>query len=163
MGLADLALARLSSLQQTELVLDVVADLVRDHVGVGEIAAGAELALHLLEEGKVDIDRLVDRAVERAHLRARAAAARARRARVDHHLRRDVRLVDLRRQHDLPDVLGIAEDLRGELTGAVVRRRPGASLRGALRLLLRRAAAHHRFAGADQDARIDAERPAGER
>ena len=40
--LADLLLALLDLAEDAELVLDVVADLVGEHVGVGEVAAGAE-------------------------------------------------------------------------------------------------------------------------
>ena len=47
-------------------VLDVMAVLVREHVGLGERAAlGAELRLQLVEEAEVDVDVAVGRAVER--------------------------------------------------------------------------------------------------
>ena len=45
--------------QDAEEVLHVVADLVRDHVGLGEVAGRAELALELVVEGEVDIELLV--------------------------------------------------------------------------------------------------------
>ena len=53
---------------RAEQVLDVVAVLVADDVGLHEVAAlAAELALeHLVEERGVEVDRLVGRAVERA-------------------------------------------------------------------------------------------------
>jgi Protein of unknown function (DUF998) len=72
------ALAVVSDLlEHAELVLDVVAVLVRDHVGLRErAAAGAEARLKLVEEPEVDVDLLVARAVERPNLRAREAAAR---------------------------------------------------------------------------------------
>ncbi len=56
-------------------VLDVVADLVGDHVGPGEVAGGAELALHVLVEAEVEVDALVGGAVERPDGGGGAAAA----------------------------------------------------------------------------------------
>jgi hypothetical protein len=63
------------AVEDAELVLDVVAILVCEHVGLREVAAGAEPRLELIEEIEVDVDELVGRAVERADLRARKAAA----------------------------------------------------------------------------------------
>ena len=54
-------------LEGTFQVLDVMADLVRQHIGLGEIARRTMLVLHILEEAKVDIDLLIFRAVERPH------------------------------------------------------------------------------------------------
>jgi hypothetical protein len=49
--------------------------LVRDHVRLGERAAlGAEAIVQLLVEAEIDVDELVDRAVERADIRRRIAA-----------------------------------------------------------------------------------------
>src|SRR5690606_20807167 len=56
-------------------VLDVVTVFVSDHVVAGEVAAGAHLAVELVVEGGVDVDRLVGRAVERPHRARRRAAA----------------------------------------------------------------------------------------
>src|SRR5829696_262477 len=42
---------------------------MRNHVSIREVPADTELALHLLEEGKVEIHRLIKRAVERSHRR----------------------------------------------------------------------------------------------
>ena len=64
-------------LLDAELLLDVVADLVGDHVGLGEVAGRAEALAQLVEEAEVDVDLLVERAVEGAGRRARLAAARA--------------------------------------------------------------------------------------
>ena len=66
--------------QNAELVLHVVPDLVRDHVGFGELAGivvvtAAEFSLQVLKKRGVQIDALIGRAVERAHGRARQAAA----------------------------------------------------------------------------------------
>lgn len=46
-------------LKSAEKVLYVVAYLMGDHIGVAEIAGSAYLALHRLEEVKVDVDGLV--------------------------------------------------------------------------------------------------------
>ena len=80
-------LAALDLAEDAELVLDVVADLVGDDVGVGEVALHAELLLHLLEERGVEIDLLVERAVERPHRGLGRAAAAAGAAGVEHHAR----------------------------------------------------------------------------
>src|SRR3954452_19862139 len=62
--------------EDAELVLDVVAVLVRDHVADRERPAlRPQLALqHVVEEGGVEVDLAVVRAVEGAHLRAGLAA-----------------------------------------------------------------------------------------
>ena len=70
-----------------EQVLHVVAHLMRDHIGLGEIAGRAELVLHVLVEGEVDVDLLVARAIERAHGRLRHAAGRLHEAGEQHELR----------------------------------------------------------------------------
>src|SRR4051794_18942776 len=76
LDLADFLLPLLHARQDAELVLDVVAHLVRDYVRIGEVAARAEPALHLLEERQIDVDLLIERTIERPHGRLRAAAAR---------------------------------------------------------------------------------------
>src|SRR6516165_10564155 len=60
-------------LQNAELVLDVVTDLMRDHIRLRELASfAADIAtlktpLKVLEEARVEIDLLVNRAIERTH------------------------------------------------------------------------------------------------
>ena len=57
--------------EHAELVLDVMAVLVRDHVRLRERRdPDAEPGLEVVEEAEVDVDELVGRAVERADLRA---------------------------------------------------------------------------------------------
>ena len=74
-----------------EQILDVVAVLVGEHVGLREGPAGrAELRAELVEEAEVDVDVLVDRAVERADIGARLTAAGAGRATEEHGLGRNV-------------------------------------------------------------------------
>src|SRR5262245_15229659 len=63
-----------------EKVLDVMADLVSDHVGLREVP-GAAHAVELVEEGKVEIDRAVERAVEGSRSGGPVAAAGLGRAR----------------------------------------------------------------------------------
>ena len=43
----------------SEQVLDMVSDLVGDHIGVCEVAVCSEGLLHRGEEAEVEIDRLV--------------------------------------------------------------------------------------------------------
>src|SRR3954453_19678698 len=63
-------LTALGSIEDAEHVLDVMAVLVRDHVRLGEPATfRAEARLELVEEPEVEVDRLVDRAIERTDLR----------------------------------------------------------------------------------------------
>ena len=68
-------------------LLHVVADLVRDHVGLREIARRVEALAQVAVEGEVDVDLLVAGAVERPHRRLPRAARRGRRAREEHELR----------------------------------------------------------------------------
>ena len=55
-------------------MLHVVADFVRDDVGLGEFAGCVETLAEVAVEGEVDIDALVGRAVERSHRRLAGAA-----------------------------------------------------------------------------------------
>src|SRR5438045_1115895 len=64
-----------------------MADLVRDHVGLREVAAGVKALAQLVVEAEVDVDLLVVRAIERTDRFARGSAARARRAAEQHHPR----------------------------------------------------------------------------
>src|SRR3954447_6138927 len=49
-GRGAIALHPLHLGQDAQKMLDMVADLMRDHVGIGEVAASAHAALHVLEE-----------------------------------------------------------------------------------------------------------------
>ena len=55
-------------------VLDVMTDLVGDHVSLGEIARGPEFLLQLLKEAQVEVNLLIGRAVKRPDGRAGLAA-----------------------------------------------------------------------------------------
>ena len=73
--LAACALLRLLyARQNAHQVFDVVANFMRDHVGVGEIATAAEFALHVTKERRVEINLLVGGAIKRPHCRLRCAA-----------------------------------------------------------------------------------------
>ena len=71
LGLAHLLPHLVELRQHADEVLHVMADLVRDHVGLGEIARRAELAGQLVEEVGVEIDLAVVRTVERPGCRTR--------------------------------------------------------------------------------------------
>src|SRR5262245_45714111 len=83
-GLIHGALHRLHPRQNAEQVLHVMADLVRNHVGLRELTAlaadlaAAETPLEVLKERSVEIDLMVDRAVERPHGGLGGPAGRAR-------------------------------------------------------------------------------------
>src|SRR3954463_9584215 len=63
-GVVWILLALLTDLSlDPELLLDVVADLVGEDVGLGEIAGRLEALVELVEEPEVDVDLLVERAI----------------------------------------------------------------------------------------------------
>ncbi len=66
LDLAGALTGRLHPLRQAEQRLQVVADLVRDDVGLGEVAGGAELLVEFAEEAEVDVELLIGGTVERA-------------------------------------------------------------------------------------------------
>src|SRR5271154_1181156 len=159
----------------------MVADLVRDYISVGEVAAAAIFGLHVTEERHVEIDRLVYGAIERPHRRLRAAATGIGRAVVEHQFRVDVSHALLRGQHFLPDRLGLAEHVANEARHAILgaagrldrawRRRVGAGV-GAIAGEDLRAAEQHRRVDAgeiadheddDDDADAEAAGPAADR
>ena len=92
----------------------MVADLVGDHVGLGEIAGGAEAPFELVVEAQVDIELVVSGAVEGAHGRAGHPAGRPDLAREDDQVRFLVLAAD-RRKHRVPGVLGVGQDHRHEI------------------------------------------------
>src|SRR3954469_6303488 len=146
-----------------EQVLDVMAGLMGDDVGGGEVTGGlagaaAKTRLDLAEETGVEEDGPVGRTIERSHRRLRPAAAPA--------------IGDVAEQHDLrtgkglargledlaPAVVDLAEDA-GDHAAHLVGRRAALGRGGlAIGLVGRRlAAAGEDLGAADQDARIDAE------
>src|ERR1043166_258422 len=137
-----------------------------DHVGLGELTglalAPAEAALEFAEERRVEIDLPVGRTIERPHRRLREAARRLDPTAEQHQMRR---LITAARflKNLAPAVLVLAQHLAHEIAGGVLglaglRRRPVLNRRP-IRLLVGRLTREN-FAAADQQARIDAERPA---
>ncbi len=109
----------------------MVAHLVGDHVGLGEIARGAEARLQVAEEREVDVELLVAGTVEGAHGRLPHAAGRAHLPVIENQRRGAVLAVRL--LEDLaPDVLGAAENLGDELPHLVRGRALGRLARFAL-------------------------------
>src|SRR5581483_6357186 len=83
-------LARASA-EHAEQVLHVVAVFVRQHVGLSERAtARAEARSQLVEEAEIDVDVLVERAVERPDLGAGRTTARVGRTAEEDGLRETV-------------------------------------------------------------------------
>ena len=76
-GLVGPALQGVDLVAGPQQVLNVMPDLVGDHVSLGEIARGLELLFQLLKEAKVEVDLLIGRAVKRPDGRAGVAAGRS--------------------------------------------------------------------------------------
>ena len=77
-ALHSLLLETLHLVGDAEQGLHVMADLVRDHVGLGEVARCLEAVLQLPVEVEVDVDLVIERAIERPHRRLAGAARRLR-------------------------------------------------------------------------------------
>src|SRR5688572_19852435 len=86
-----------------------MADLVRDDVGLREVAWRLEPPPQLLVEREVDVDAAVERTVERAHRRRAGAACRIDGAREEHEPRLGVAAAG-GLEHLAPDVLRVGED-----------------------------------------------------
>ena len=67
LGLADAALRLPDLVADTQQVLHVMADLVGNDVGLGEVTGRPVPLFEVLEEGEVDVDLVIGRAVERSH------------------------------------------------------------------------------------------------
>src|SRR4051794_10900208 len=104
---------------RAQLLLDVVAHLVGDHVRPREVAARAELVLHVAVEAQVEVDTLIRGAVERPDRRGGRAAAGLYAAAVEDELRVLVRLA-LLGQRFLPPLLGPLEDVDREVLQVAV-------------------------------------------
>src|SRR5436309_3421418 len=117
--------ARSGLREQTELVLHVMAVLVRDDVALRERAAlRAETLLQFLKEADVEVDLLVVRTVEGTH-RGLGETARALRVPgVDHRLRRQVRLAAAR-ELATPMFLDAVDEADDAAVIALVRIRAG--------------------------------------
>ena len=96
----------------------MVPDLVRDDIGLGEIARRPEPAAQVPEKAQVDVHLLVARAVEGPDRRLREAAGRLDRAGEQHELGKLVLLVAAA-EDVAPSVLGIGEHHGDELAHLV--------------------------------------------
>ena len=97
----------------------MVADLVGDHIGLGEVAGGGEALFHLAEELQVEVDPAVGRTVERPGGRRGEAAGGIHPIAEQHQL--GLLVLCLAAGEDLfPGVLGVAEDRADELALLVV-------------------------------------------
>src|SRR3954467_4864323 len=68
-------------------MLDVVPELMGDHVCLREVTGRSEATIELVEESEVEVDFLVERTVEWAHRGLRGAAARCRAVPEEHEVR----------------------------------------------------------------------------
>ena len=122
-------------LQQTELVLDVVAVLVGDHVTLGEWSAlRAEAGAQLVEEARVEVDPPVLRAIERPARAARRPASALNDVREDDRLGL---VIGLATQGEvvIPELLDAVHESDDTAIGSLVRVRAGLAIgerRGAL-------------------------------
>ena len=99
----------------------MVADLMGDHIGFGEIAGRAELVLELVVEGEIDIELLIAWAVERPRGGAGEAAGGAGGAGEEDERRRAIGATGLLEDRG-PVILRVAKNLRNELAALVGRR-----------------------------------------
>ncbi len=100
---------RLDLIGDAQELLHVMADLVGEDVGLGEVALYAEAVLQLLIEVEVDINLLVARAVEGTHLRQPHAASRAHAA-GEQHQRGIAIALAIAAEDVAPDILGVGEN-----------------------------------------------------
>ncbi len=129
-----------------------MADLVRDHIGLGEVAWRAEAVLQIVIEAEVDVHFPIERAVERSHGGLGHPAGGIDRAREQDEGRVPILPAHLLEQR-CPGVLGVGEHDRHEIGELVL-------LWGARRTGL--GARVRRLDGArvlEQHARVDAEEP----
>src|SRR5262249_33249053 len=150
--------------QNAQQILHVMADLVRDHVGLRKLArpaadvAAANTRRDLIKERGVEVDLLIGRAVERSHGALRGAAATGvRRAAIEnqHWCAIDLSVLG---EDLLPLQFSAAEHLAHEAAHVVLRRAGAARRRR--RLHLRPAGTSQDLGAPDEQARVDAERPA---
>src|SRR5687767_3509240 len=94
-----------------------MSELVRDHVGLREVARRTEALMKRRKESEIEINLLVERAVERPHRRLARAATRLHVVAEKHQLRLTV-LAAVLREYLGPDSLGVVEHERDELDEA---------------------------------------------
>jgi len=99
----------------SEQMLNMVSELVRDHVGLGEVAGRPEPTAQLVVEREVDVDLLVERTVEWSHRGLADAAAGLGRVAEKHELGVVPRRSHRRGQQLRPRYLRRVEHERDEL------------------------------------------------
>ena len=95
-------------LEGTFQVLDVMADLMRQYISLGEVARCTMFVLQILEEAKINIDLLIFRAIERPHAGAGWPTSTVGRATVEYKDRGGIALPGLG-EHSGPDSLCIRQ------------------------------------------------------
>src|SRR6516165_4023117 len=105
----------------TQQILHVMSNLMRDHICLGEVPRRPESIAKILEETHVEVDLLIERTVERTHCRLRKSASRVDRTREQDKLGFPVRFTCTTKQIG-PSVLGIGQNCRNELFGFLARR-----------------------------------------
>src|ERR1700710_704547 len=139
---------------------------MRNDVGGGELAGiartAAEAGLDLAEEIGVEKDLLVRRAVERPHRRLRHAAAPAIGGVAKQHDARSGKGLSAFLEDFAPAIVDFAEHAGDHAAHLVLRRTGLGRRRLPVGLIAWRRTAAENFRAADQDAGIDAERPADE-
>ncbi len=134
-------------IRRAEQILDMMAEFVRDHIILREITLRAEAVGEFVEEGRVEINALVARAVERSHRALCSPAAGATAAAIEDELGR----FEAGPEQFRPGAVGRAEGVARGLAGGVdraARRGVGARLllpdsRGGRRLLAAAATAEY--------------------
>src|SRR5581483_2461966 len=106
----------MNPLLDSQYLLHVMADLVRNHVRLRELAWRAETVLQLIEEAEVEVHFFVDRTVERTRSRLCRAARRIERVAEEHEFGVTIGPA-LFRQDLIPGVLHVVENERDELDG----------------------------------------------
>src|SRR5262249_4121083 len=126
---------------------------LRELAGLAADIASTEALLKVLKETCIEVDLLVDRAIERTHCGLRKSTARLCRS-GEHDQRRGFIRFTRVSENVGPHVLCAAEDSRDE-SPRIVRRSTGRTL-----LLFRLTALGHLVPAANEETRIDAKCPA---
>src|SRR5689334_1027837 len=92
-----------------------MAELMRQHVCLRELAGRAEAAVQLVEKSQVDVHLLIFRAIERARCGLRPTATRLRVIAKQHQLGMVILTMGLFRQEVCPDLLSVVQSERDKL------------------------------------------------
>ena len=112
---------RLRFFHNAELVLHVVSNFVRYHVGLGKVTGCLEALLQRTVKREIDVHALIERTVKRPHRRLTGATRRTRCAFEDHDLGFAIFAAQLSEQC-VPGFLGIEQHARNELAKLIGRR-----------------------------------------